>query len=90
MTLNVDPECGQKGDTIEYCYHFKDGDTDFKEGREWRQVKMDFERCVVAAARGELHEEIVMIEKVWHSERTEEAWVGYTCIWGTHSGLYGG
>lgn len=80
ISLNVDPESGQTGDTIEYGYHRGD-DVDFCDGSEWRQVKKDIALCIVAAKKNEMHEEITCIEKIWHNERTEEAWVGYASLW---------
>jgi len=88
ITLDVDPDVGSKGDTIEYAYHFdRDGtrafgqDLDFADGVDWRRVKSDIEMCVQAARKGELHDDIVHIEKVWHNNRTQETWQGYATVW---------
>jgi len=81
MTLNIYPDAGEKGDTVEYGYHYADGDSDFREGREWRRVKADIALCIEADKAGKLHDDIEWIEKVWHDDRTEQAWVGYATVW---------
>jgi len=80
ISLNIDPQSGVKGDTVEYGYHRGD-DVDFCDGSEWRQVKKDIALCIAAAKKNELHQEITYIEKIWHNERTEESWLGYASLW---------
>ena len=101
ITLDVEPDVGMKGNVIEYMYHYTyDGsrergeDLNATDASEWREVKKDIVACREAAEKGELHNDIVEIEKVWHdvikehhwdsqgySTFQEESWVGYTTLW---------
>lgn len=93
--MNIEPDEGVKGDIIEYGYHYDhDGsretgqDLDFVDGKDWRIVKRDIELCIEAARKGELHDDIVHIEKVWHqSHPHEQSWVGYGSVfwWKDHA-----
>ena len=88
ITLDVEPEQGDRGDTVEYCFHYDhDGsrstgqDLNFSDGTEWRGVKKTIALCREHAEKGELYDGIVSIEKVWHDNRNEETWVGYASLW---------
>tara|TARA_R100001443_G_scaffold63406_1_gene73201 strand:- start:1262 stop:1756 length:495 start_codon:yes stop_codon:yes gene_type:complete len=88
ITLDVEPTSGERGDTIEYCFHHDhDGsrntgqDLNFSDGTEWRGVKKTIALCREHAERGELYDGIVGIEKVWHDNRNDEPWVGTASLW---------
>lgn len=83
VSLNVVADVGVKGDTIEYMYHYDhDGtrssgqDLDAKPASEWREVKKDIVACRKAAEKGNLHDDIVGIEKVWHDVANDKMWCG--------------
>jgi len=81
VTTDVIPEVGRRGTIIEYCYHYGENvgdDLNFCDGSDWRQVKKDIENCILAAKLGEKYEDIVHIEKVWHT--SQENWVGYATL----------
>ena len=92
--MNIEPDDGTKGAIIEYCYHYGSDDDrttgqdlDFTDGKEWRTVKRDIKLCIEAARKGELHDNIVHIEKVWHGKEEDESWLGYGSVfwWKDHA-----
>lgn len=108
ITLDVEPDVGMKGNVTEYMYHYThDGSRERGEdlhatnASEWREVKKDIVACIEAAEKGELHNDIVEIEKVWHnavkehhfnaqgeSHFQEEMWCGTASLfeWADYGG----
>lgn len=87
VSLNVEADEGMKGNVTEYMYHYDcDGtrsrgqDLDATEASDWRRVKKDIVACRKAAEKGELHDDIVEIEKVWHNVANDEMWCGTTSL----------
>ena len=111
VSLDVEVDDGVKGNVIEYMYHYShDGtrargeDMNPMDASEWREVKKDIVACRKAAEKGELHDDIVEIEKVWHnvvkdhhfnaegvSHIQEEMWCGTASLfeWANYGGTGG-
>jgi hypothetical protein len=80
VTLNVEPDYGFKTNYAEYCFHqgdYKNWLTvglDFMDAKDWREVKKILKTCIEYAKVGKIYEEIICIEKVWHTD--EDGWEG--------------